>query len=223
MRQDQRTGNGVDNGGGPRRSGARAEGALVVLIGAEGRGKDMLVAIARRRFAGDPRHHFPARLTTRAQAMVGGDATLSRRELLELDRQRRLIASWQVGAALVGLPRDCLQHLEAGSIVTLAASREALLALAAAWPRLCVVEVASGPEGVARPGAASRAAGMLGEHDPVGVSVRRLRHEGSIGSAAAELLALLEGLAAQTMVRSHARACGRRARRNSLSPGRPAG
>lgn len=180
----------------------------MLLVGAEGRGKDMLISIARRRFAASAVHVFPPRLRTRPTGFDCGDVVVSRRDLRRLGCEGRLIATWRVGDAEFGLPYDSLRALEAGAVVTIAVSAEAIEALEAAWSDVCVIEVKSGPDSVrgrreplvssAKPDRSSspdcKATSSAVEARPLAMATHVICHAGDMATAAASLHAYLEVL-----------------------------
>ncbi len=101
------------------------QGLLVLLAGAEARGKDMLIATARRRYASDGRIEFPARLATKASAHDGELIDVSRRVFRSIEDSRGFCVAWQHAGARHGLTAGALAALEAGRIVVLAVPHDA--------------------------------------------------------------------------------------------------
>lgn len=163
-------------GGSAGATAAGARGILVVLVGAEGRGKDMLVSIARRRFVGDEGLAFPARLTTRTQAETSGDVVVSRRALRDMAAAGELLCAWQTEGQAFGLGAAARRALEDGRTVVVVAGRDAVAPLRAVWDDVRVIEVMAGPDAI-RP---ALGRGPLGRGEAGAVA---LRHPGDVAAA----------------------------------------
>jgi phosphonate metabolism protein PhnN/1,5-bisphosphokinase (PRPP-forming) len=123
-------------------------GFLVVLIGEEGRGKEMLVAIAQRRFGADASLVFPPRVSTRSSSADIGDELVSRRAFREMAEAGAFVVHWETGGHAYGLGAEALGALERGLTVVVIAGREAAADFAKVWPDVRVIEVRSGPDTV---------------------------------------------------------------------------
>lgn len=128
--------------------GADRAGVLVAVVGAEGRGKEMLVAIARRRFECDASLEFPARVTTRPMGGASGDVAVSRRAFRDLAAGGAFCCHWETAGQSYGLDVGVVRSLEAGRTVIVVVSRDAVDGLRSAWPDVRVVEVKAGPDAV---------------------------------------------------------------------------
>ncbi|MEQ1714174.1 MAG: hypothetical protein ABL908_22630, partial [Hyphomicrobium sp.] len=132
----------------PRADIALGHGVLVVIVGAEGRGKEMLVAIARRRFEADASLEFPARLTTRSQSQANGDTVVTRRALRDMVEAGTLMCRWETDGQEFGLGIAARRSLGEGRTVVVVAGREAVEQLRGVWDDVRVVEVTAGADSV---------------------------------------------------------------------------
>ncbi len=165
------------------RATVRSNGVLVVVVGAEGRGKEMLVAIARRRFEADASLDFPARMTTRSQSEANGDTVVNRRALRDMAAAGELLCRWETDGHAFGLGMAVRQSLEDGRTVVVVAGQEAAEDLRRVWDDVRVVEVTAGADSARRPlgrGAPARRDGGGAEQR---VSTLALHHPGDVASA----------------------------------------
>lgn len=163
-----------------RRKPPAGAGVLVVVAGAEGRGKEMLIAIARRRFEADASLDFPARLTTRSQSNANGDIVVSRRVLREMAEAGELMCRWETEGQAFALGIAARRSLEDGRTVVVVAGRDAVAQLRGVWDDVRVVEVTSGADSVRNAlGKRARTA-----HDaPRREAVVALHHPGDVAAA----------------------------------------
>lgn len=159
-------------------------GLLVLLSGAEARGKDLLIAQARRRYAGDPRLEFPARLQTRQSAHDSEHIGVPRRVFRDIERAQGFAISWQNADAEHGLTAGALEALDAGRIVVIAVPPAAVDRFRALWPNVEVIPLASDVD-AARPG---------GQRTPHPSTVR---NSGDIAEAVRRFNRVLDTLAAR--------------------------
>lgn len=123
------------------------EGAMVVVVGPSGAGKDSVMAYAARHFSGESRVAFVRRVITR-RADAGGEA----HEAIDADGFRRRAAegafavSWQAHGLSYGIPRETLGRLAGGMTLVANGSRAALADFAKAFPRLKVVLITARPD-----------------------------------------------------------------------------
>jgi ribose 1,5-bisphosphokinase PhnN len=157
---------------------------LVLLTGAEGRGKDMLISAARRRYAGDERLEFPARLATRGTAHDEAHISIPGRVFQEIERKQGFAVSWQHGGARHGLTAGALQALQAGRMVVIAIPSEAVEDFRGLWPDVEVVPLCSEVDR-ARP--AQRFLSAASRH--------RVDHGGDIAQAVRRFHEVLERIA----------------------------
>ncbi len=181
--------------------GCEVEGLLVVVTGADARGKDLIVAAARRRFAKDARFEFPARIATRACDFDDQLVPVPCRVFRSIEGKRGFAISWQRGAQRHGFTDGALLALDAGRIVVVAIPEDAVPAFCRMWQRTVVVRVASHLDGVRHriPRAGPRA--TLNPADPVG----RIEHSGNVADAVRQLSDILDRLAFEQRARKSAR------------------
>jgi ribose 1,5-bisphosphokinase len=157
-------------------------GLLVLLAGAAARGKDLLIASARRRYAGDPRLEFPARLQTRNCEHDSEHIGVPRRVFRDIERNRGFAVSWQNAEAQHGLTAGALEALQAGRIVVVAVPPDAVASFQALWSRVEVVPLASDVD-AARP-STTRA-----------THAASVRHSGDIAEAVRRFHRVLDDIA----------------------------
>lgn len=122
-------------------------GAMVVVVGPSGAGKDSVMAYAARHFSGQDRVAFVRRVITRP-ADAGGEA----HEAIDAEGFRRRAAegafavSWDAHGLSYGIPRETLDRLAGGVTLIANGSRSALADFADAYPRLKVVLITARPD-----------------------------------------------------------------------------
>jgi ribose 1,5-bisphosphokinase PhnN len=158
------------------------DGLLVLLAGAEARGKDLLIASARRRYAHDPRLEFPARLQTRVPALDTEHIGVPRRVFRAIERNHGFAVSWQNADADHGLTAGALEALSAGRIVVIAVPPAAVERFRSVWPNVEVVPLTSDVDS-ARPRA---------NRDP-----HAIRHSGDIAEAVRRFHRVLDRITAR--------------------------
>lgn len=181
-----------------------ADGTLIAVVGPSGVGKDSLMDIARRHFAGREDLRFVRRLITRAEDAVGEDHYAVTPEAFEaLSKAGAFAVHWQAHGLGYGIPANVYENLAAGHVVIANGSRSALDAFRAAFPRLVVVNITARPEILAQRLAArgretaddiearlARAAEPL----PPDLDVVSIDNSGELEHAGKELVDLVEGL-----------------------------
>ena len=114
------------------------EGALVLVVGPSGAGKDTLLRLAAREFSGDPRVVFARRVVTR-QADASEDHDTLDAEAFAAARARGAFAlHWNAHGLDYGIPAACLAP---GRVAVCNVSRAIVLQARAAFPRLRMVYV----------------------------------------------------------------------------------
>lgn len=121
----------------------KGQGLLVLLTGAEARGKDFVIASARRRYSGDPRLEFPTRLQTRACAIDTENIGVPRRVFRDIKRKCGFAVSWQHADAEHGLTTGSLEALTSGRIVVIAVPPDAVQSFRTLWPNVEIIPLAS--------------------------------------------------------------------------------
>jgi hypothetical protein len=182
---------------------------LVLLVGPEGRGKDLLIAGACRRYGSDPAFEVPRRISTRPPGANDAHISVNRRAFSGLEDAGRLFATWTCDGHRFGMVASVGEHLKAGAIVVVAATQSAVPYLRAMWPHVCIIDVRTGPDGFRAPQAQS----MSGIDDP---PTHVVTHGGDVASAARQLYGLLD------MLRSgRTRTLRTQASRSGLAPPGP--
>jgi phosphonate metabolism protein PhnN/1,5-bisphosphokinase (PRPP-forming) len=148
-------------------------GALVLVVGPSGAGKDTLINAARRRLAGDPRFVFARRTITReADEDIEDHDTLDREQF---DLRRRcggFALDWQAHGLSYALPVSIEAAMMVGRVVVANVSRSVIDQAFAKYPNCHVVLVTATSEAraerLARRGRESAAdiAARLGREGP---------------------------------------------------------
>ncbi len=181
-----------------------ASGTLVAVVGPSGVGKDSLIDIARRHFAGRDDLRFVRRVITRAEDSVGEDHHAVTPEAFEeLSKSGAFAVSWQAHGLGYGIPADVYDDLASGHVVIANGSRSALDAFHAAFPHLVVVNVTARPEILAkrlasrgRETAADIEARLARSSEPLppGLHIVTIDNSGELDLAGKELVNLIEDL-----------------------------
>ncbi|AYG64769.1 MULTISPECIES: phosphonate metabolism protein/1,5-bisphosphokinase (PRPP-forming) PhnN [unclassified Rhizobium] len=117
-------------------------GTLAVVVGPSGAGKDTLMNLAARHFAGRPDVHFVRRVITR-----DGDAgnedhrSVSEADFDAMEQAGAFAVSWEAHGLKYGIPADVFDELARGNLVIANGSRSALHHFQAAFPRLKVINI----------------------------------------------------------------------------------
>ena len=180
-------------------------GALVLVVGPSGAGKDALMDGARCALAGDQRFRFARRLITRP-ALAGAEDHDSCDEAgFAAARSRgELALSWAAHGLQYGIPARELAGVAAGQVVIANISRGAICQAEALAERVVVVEITA-PAAVLAKRLAARGreseadlAARLSREAPVATeraALRRIVNDRSIAEGAEDLLRLLRALA----------------------------
>ncbi|NDW04816.1 phosphonate metabolism protein/1,5-bisphosphokinase (PRPP-forming) PhnN [Jiella pacifica] len=126
----------------PEERSADIRGAFVAVVGPSGAGKDTLIRLAARHFAGDERFHFARRFVTRKADPDAEDHA----ELDETEFERRREAegfalAWRAHGLGYGLDCSLLARIADGQTVIANISRRQIAEAAAVFPRLAVAHV----------------------------------------------------------------------------------
>ena len=126
-------------------------GALVLVVGPSGAGKDTLLGAARATLGDDPRFSFPRRVVTR-EAMVELEDHDSL-DLAEFSRQQRSGAfalDWEAHGLCYGVPAAIDAAMTAGRVVVVNTSRKVIARAIQKYPSCRVLLVTAAPEARAR-------------------------------------------------------------------------
>ena len=119
-----------------------AAGIMVVVVGPSGAGKDTLMNLAARHFAGRPDVHFVRRVITR-----DGDAgnedhrSVSEADFDAMEQAGAFAVSWEAHGLKYGIPADVTDELARGNLVIANGSRSVLHRFQAVFPRLKIINV----------------------------------------------------------------------------------
>lgn len=181
-----------------------ATGALVLVVGPSGAGKDTLMDAARAALAGDARFSFARRLITRP-AMAGAEDhdSCSDTDFAAAQARAELALSWQAHGLRYGIPAAALDGIAHGRVVIANISRSAIPAAETLAQHVAVVEITAPVPVLARRLAArgreseADIAARLAREAPL--TTRRaelvsIRNDRSVAEAAGEFVALLTRL-----------------------------
>lgn len=121
---------------------ANTAGIMVVVVGPSGAGKDTLMNLAARHFAGRSDIHFVRRIITR-----DGDAgnedhrSVSDADFDAMEQDGAFAVSWEAHGLKYGIPSDVEGELANGHLVVANGSRSVLDRFQAAFPKLKVINV----------------------------------------------------------------------------------
>lgn len=117
-------------------------GAMVVVVGPSGAGKDSLIAFVRDRLGGDGRFHFVRRVVTRPADAGGEDhAFVPPERFEEMARAGAFALDWRAHGLAYGIPAEVDAVVAAGGVAVANLSRRAVAAARARYRRVVVVEV----------------------------------------------------------------------------------
>ena len=123
------------------------KGALVLVVGPSGSGKDTLIGLSRARLADDPRFIFPRRVITReAQADAEDHDTL---DVSAVDKARgagQFALHWGAHGLFYGLTNASLAPVNEGATAIINVSRSVISEAEALEARVTVISVKCRPE-----------------------------------------------------------------------------
>ena len=98
-------------------------GALALVLGPSGVGKDALIASARELLATDPRFVFPERVVTRLPHAAESHGSMSADAFDEAESQGRFALTWQAHGLSYGIPVSIDRAIREGCVVVVNGSR----------------------------------------------------------------------------------------------------
>jgi ribose 1,5-bisphosphokinase len=127
--------------------GREEPGAIIVVVGPSGAGKDRVIGFAARQFAGSKDIGFVRRVITRPTD-AGGEVHES---VSPAGFDTRLAAgefavAWQAHGLKYGIPREAVRRTRDGETLIANGSRGALGQFRKAFPRVCVVNITASPQ-----------------------------------------------------------------------------
>jgi len=122
-------------------------GALALVVGPSGAGKDTLLGAAKTALAADPRFVFPRRVVTRtAMAELEDHDTLDR-DTFNLEKLRGAFAlDWEAHGLCYGIPAAIETDMAAGRVVVVNTSRKVIEIALEKYPRCYVLLVTATTE-----------------------------------------------------------------------------
>lgn len=131
----------------PAKDGRIAAGTMVVVVGPSGAGKDTLMALAARHFAGRADVHFVRRVITRDVDAGGEDhRSVSESDFDAMQRAANFAVWWSAHGLKYGIPASVLEELAKGRLVIANGSRSVLDRFAAVFPWMTVINVTARPD-----------------------------------------------------------------------------
>ncbi|QEL24200.1 phosphonate metabolism protein/1,5-bisphosphokinase (PRPP-forming) PhnN [Bosea sp. F3-2] len=184
-----------------------AAGALVLVVGPSGAGKDTLMDAGRAGLASDPRFRFARRLITR-QALAGAEDHDSCDEAAfrQAEARGELALSWRAHGLSYGIPAAELSGVAKGDVVIVNISRAVIAAAERLAERVVVLNITAPvpvlAQRLAARGRESEAdiAARLKREAPLTAEraeIVTIMNDRSVAEAAEELLAVLRGLGRQ--------------------------
>lgn len=180
------------------------DGALVLVVGPSGAGKDTLMDAARAALAGDSRFSFARRLITRP-AMAGAEDhdSCSEAEFEAAGARGELALSWRAHGLCYGIPASVLAGIARGQVVIANISRGVIPAAERLSARVAVVNITA-PDNVLAKRLAARGreseadiAARLAREAPLATERAELvsiQNDRTVAEAASEFVALLTRL-----------------------------
>ena len=124
-----------------------ADGALVLVVGPSGAGKDTLIAGARARLGEDRRFVFPRRVVTRtAMAELEDHDSVTPEEFESSRRQGAYALDWQAHGLSYGIPIRVIDDMAQGRMVVANTSRRVLHHARLRFARCHVLLVTARPD-----------------------------------------------------------------------------
>jgi phosphonate metabolism protein PhnN/1,5-bisphosphokinase (PRPP-forming) len=122
-------------------------GALALVVGPSGAGKDTLLAAAKAALAGDPRFVFPRRVVTREAMAELEDHDTVDRNSFNLEKLRGAFAlDWEAHGLCYGIPAAIEDAMADGRVVVVNTSRKIIEVALEKYPRCFVLLVTATPE-----------------------------------------------------------------------------
>lgn len=124
---------------------AKADGAIVLVVGPSGGGKDSVIGYARKALAGAGRFTFARRLITRPVDGTEDHEPCTQSEFESAERAGLLVLSWRAHGTAYGIRDSLQQQLADGQIVVANVSRRVIHAGLMLATRALVVHVTASP------------------------------------------------------------------------------
>ncbi|NVD42372.1 phosphonate metabolism protein/1,5-bisphosphokinase (PRPP-forming) PhnN [Ensifer sp. HO-A22] len=126
-------------------------GALVVVVGPSGAGKDSVMGFAARHFSDCADIHFVRRVITRPSD-AGGEVheSVSIAEFADMEQAGAFAVSWDAHGLKYGIPEDVRRNVESGTTAIVNGSRSALPAFRAAFGDIAIAVITAEPTVLAK-------------------------------------------------------------------------
>ncbi len=174
-------------------------GRLIAVVGPSGVGKDSVMAGISRAM---PEIHQVRRVITRAPGLGGEDYDpVSEAEFAAMVEQGAFALHWQAHDLHYGIPAAVHDRLQAGADCMVNVSRKALVAAAAEFPRLVVLNITATPRTLAQRLAArgretkAEIANRLAQAEkplPGGLDIMHVSNDGPLSETVGRAAALLQ-------------------------------
>lgn len=182
-------------------------GALALIVGASGVGKDALIAGARESLSRDPRFVFPKRVITRPSTDAEHHASLSEADFRKVTLDGGFALTWEAHGLHYGIPASIDDMIRRGRTAIVNGSRTIVPLARRRYARVCVILVEC-PAGIraarlalrGREAAGSieaRLAREVAAFDPAAADVR-IDNSGARALGTRALIEALESLAKST-------------------------
>ncbi|MGV3490350.1 MAG: phosphonate metabolism protein/1,5-bisphosphokinase (PRPP-forming) PhnN [Devosia sp.] len=124
-----------------------AEGALVLVVGPSGAGKDTLIGAARSQLIEDPRFTFPRRVVTReAMVELEDHDTVAPDEFARQKQDGSYALDWEAHGLCYGIPASIDEAMRAGNTIVVNTSRRVIESAREKYPNCHVMLVTALPE-----------------------------------------------------------------------------
>lgn len=148
-----------------------AGGALILIVGPSGAGKDTLLDAAKAHFEGDRSLAFWQRVITRADQTGERHIVATEAEFVRVQGEGGFFLAWEAHGLKYGVGIGILDELRSGRTVVASVSRQIIAEARAKWPRTRVIHVTA-HEAVRRERLLAR-----GRESPGGIDERLARAE----------------------------------------------
>lgn len=129
----------------------RRRGALLVVVGPSGAGKDSVMGYAARHFSDCADIHFIRRVITRpSDAGSEVHESVSVAEFVEMEQAGAFAVSWDAHGLKYGIPEEVRRNVDSGATAIVNGSRGALPAFRAAFGAIAVAVITAEPSVLAR-------------------------------------------------------------------------
>ncbi|MBB5536774.1 phosphonate metabolism protein/1,5-bisphosphokinase (PRPP-forming) PhnN [Rhizobium giardinii] len=126
-------------------------GAIIVVVGPSGAGKDSVIGYVAQHFSGRADIDFVRRVITRPSDAGGEDhESVATDEFDARLETGDFAVAWQAHGLKYGIPREALERVHAGRILIANGSRGALAQFRQVFPKVVVVNITASPQVLAK-------------------------------------------------------------------------